>query len=146
MNIAIDIHVSASNGTLVLTDRQGKAVSFSPEQSVQKKVSMITLGELCDLPKIELAHAFGFKTRKSYYDTREAVLNGLPADLLPKRTGPQTASKRTKELEALIIRRRYETDLNMYQITAELTQLGFAVSARLVAQVLADYGLGKKNR
>lgn len=146
MNIAIDIEVSVKNGTLVLTDREGKAITFSPEQSVQKKVSMITLGELCDLPKIELAQAFGFKTRKSYYDTRDAVLNGLPADLLPKRTGPQTASKRTKELEALIIRRRYETDLNMYQITAELTQLGFAVSARLVAQVLADYGLGKKNR
>jgi hypothetical protein len=146
MNIAIDIEVSVKNGTLVLTDREGKAITFSPEQSVQKKVSMITLGELCDLPKIELAQAFGFKTRKSYYDTRDAVLNGLPADLLPKRTGPQTASKRTKEVEALIIRRRYETDLNMYQIAAELTQLGFAVSARLVAQVLADYGLGKKNR
>lgn len=146
MNIAIDIEVSVKNGTLVLTDREGKAITFSPEQSVQKKVSMITLGELCDLPKIELAQAFGFKTRKSYYDTRDAVLNGLPADLLPKRTGPQTASKRTKELEALIIRRRYETDLNMYQIATELTQLGFAVSARLVAQVLADYGLGKKNR
>lgn len=146
MNIAIDIEVSVKNGALVLTDRQGKAISFSPEQSVQKKVSMITLGELCDLPKIELAQAFGFKTRKSYYDTREAVLNGLPADLLPKRTGPQSATKRTKELEALIIRRRYETDLNMYQITAQLAQLGFAVSARLVAQVLADYGLGKKNR
>lgn len=146
MNIAIDIEVSVKNGSLVLTDREGKAITFSPEQSVQKKVSMITLGELCALPKIELAQAFGFKTRKSYYDTRDAVLNGLPADLLPKRTGPQTASKRTKELEALIIRRRYETDLNMYQITAELTQLGFAVSARLVAQVLADYGLGKKNR
>ena len=69
MNIAIDIEVSVKNGALVLTDRQGKAISFSPEQSVQKKVSMITLGELCDLPKIELAHAFGFKTRKSYYDT-----------------------------------------------------------------------------
>jgi len=146
MNIAIDIEVSVKNGTLVLTDREGKAITFSPEQSVQKKVSMITLGELCDLPKIELAQAFGFKTRKSYYDTRDAVLNGLPADLLPKRTGPQTASKRTKEVEALIIRRRYETDLNMYQIAAEITQLGFAVSARLVAQVLADYGLGKKNR
>jgi hypothetical protein len=146
MNIAIDIEVSVKNGTLVLTDREGKAITFSPEQSVQKKVSMITLGELCDLPKIELARAFGFKTRKSYYDTRDAVLNGLPADLLPKRTGPQTASKRTKEVEALIIRRRYETDLNMYQIAAELTQLGFAASARLVAQVLADYGLGKKNR
>jgi hypothetical protein len=146
MNIAIDIEVSVKNGTLVLTDRQGKAITFSSEQSVQKKVSMITLGELCDLPKIELAQAFGFKTRKSYYDTREAVLNGLPADLLPKRTGPQSASKRTKEVEALIIRRRYETDLNMYQIADELIELGFAVSPRLVAQVLADYGLGKKNR
>jgi hypothetical protein len=146
MNIAIDIEVSLKNGTLVLTDRQGKAITFSSEQSVQKKVSMITLGELCDLPKIELAQAFGFKTRKSYYDTRDAVLNGLPADLLPKRTGPHTASKRTKEVETLIIRRRYETDLNMYQIADELIELGFAVSARLVAQVLADYGLGKKNR
>ena len=146
MNITIDIHVSVKNGTLVLTDREGKAITFSSEQTVQKKVSMITLGELCALPKIELAQAFGFKTRKSYYDTRDAVLNGLPADLLPKRTGPQTASKRTKEVEALIISRRYETDLNMYQIAAELTQLGFAVSPRLVAQVLADYGLGKKNR
>jgi hypothetical protein len=34
----------------------------------------------------------------------------------------------------------------MYQIADELIELGFAVSARLVAQVLADYGLGKKNR
>ena len=144
MNISLDVEVLVKNGTLVLTDRDGKAITFSPEQSVQKKVSMITLGELCDLPKIRLAQAFGFKTRKSYYDIRDAVLNGLPADLLPKRTGPQNAPKRTREVEALILRRRYETDLNMYQIADELTRLGFSVSARLVAQVLADYGLCKK--
>jgi len=59
MNITIDIEVSVKNGTLVLTDRQGKAITFSSEQSVQMKVSMITLGELCDLPKIELARAYG---------------------------------------------------------------------------------------
>ena len=146
MNISLDVEVLVKNGTLVLTDRDGKAITFSPEQSVQKKVSMITLGELCDLPKIRLAQAFGFKTRKSYYDIRDAVLNGLPADLLPKRTGPQNAPKRTREVEALILRRRYETDLNMYEIADELTRLGFGVSARLVAQVLADYGLCKKNR
>jgi len=146
MNISIDVEVRAKNGILVLTDKEGKAITFSAEQSVQKKVAMITLGEFCDVPKMELAQAFGFKTRKSYYDAREAVVNGSPDDLLPKRTGPQTASKRTKEVEALIIRRRYETDLNMYQIAEELRQLGFVVSSRLVAQVLADYGLGKKNR
>ena len=146
MNISLDVEVLVKDGALVLTDREGKAISFSPEQSVQKKVSMITLGELCDLPKIRLAQAFGFKTRKSYYDIRDAVLNGSPADLLPKRTGPQKPPKRTKEVEALIIRSRFDTDLSMYEIADELTRLGFDVSARLVAQVLADYGLSKKNR
>jgi hypothetical protein len=146
MNISLDVEVLVKNGALVLTDRDGKAITFSREQSVQKKVSMITLGELCDLPKIRLAQAFGFKTRTSYYDIRDAVLNGSPADLLPKRTGPQKPPKRTKEVEALIIRSRFDTDLSMYQIADELTRLGFDVSARLVAQVLADYGLSKKNR
>lgn len=146
MNISLDVEVLVKNGALVLTDRDGKAITFSPEQSVQKKVSMITLGELCDLPKIRLAQAFGFKTRKSYYDIRDAVLNGSSADLLPKRTGPQKPPKRTKEVEALIIRSRFDTDLSMYEIADELTRLGFDVSARLVAQVLADYGLSKKNR
>ena len=146
MNISLDVEVLVKNGALVLTDRDGKAITFSREQSVQKKVSMITLGELCDLPKIRLAQAFGFKTRKSYYDIRDAVLNGSPADLLPKRTGPQKPPKRTKEVEALIIRSRFDTDLSMYEIADELTRLGFDVSARLVAQVLADYGLSKKNR
>jgi len=117
MHISLDVEVLVKNGTLVLTDRDGLAVTFAPEQIVQKKVSMITLGELCELPKIQLAQAFGFKTRKSYYDIRDAVLNGLPADLLPKRTGPQKAPKRTREVEALIIRNRFETDRSMYAIT-----------------------------
>ena len=40
---------------------------------------------------------------------------------------------------------RFETDGNMYEIADALTQLGFPVSARLVGQVLTDYGLSKKN-
>ncbi len=145
MHITLDINVLLKDGTLVLTDRDGKAVTFSKEQSTQKKVSMITLGELCDLPKSQLAKSFGFKTRKSYYDIRNAVLHGLPADLIPKRTGPHKPPKRTKEVEAFIIRRRFEIDNNMYDIADALTQLGFEVNARLVGQVLADYGLSKKN-
>jgi len=145
MHIALNVDVQVKDGTLVLTDRTGKAITFSKEQTVQQKVSLITLGELCGLPKRQLATGFGFKTRKSYYDIRHAVLKGAPADLLPKRTGPHTPSKRTKEVEALIIRTRFETDHNMYGIADVLTQLGVNVSARLVGQVLADYGLSKKN-
>jgi hypothetical protein len=145
MHIALNLNVQVKDGALVLTTPTGKTISFSKEQTVQQQVSMIVLGELCDLPKHQLAAGFGFKSRTSYYDIRNTVLKGEPAALLPKRTGPHTPSKRTKELEAIIIRTRFETDGNMYDIADTLAQLGFTVSPRLVGQVLADYGLSKKN-
>lgn len=145
MQLAFSLNVQTKDGTLVLTDHTGKTVTFSKEQTVQKQVAMITLGELCGLPKSQLAAGFGFKTRKSYYDVRNVVLNGVAADLLPKRSGPHTPSKRTKEVEALIIRMRFETEFNRDEIAEAVAQMGFKVSARLVGQVLADYGLAKKN-
>src|SRR6266567_3788193 len=145
MHIALNLDVEVKDGTLVLTDDTGRTITFSKEQTVQKKVSMITLGEFGGLRKRQIATGFGFKTRKSYYDSRNAVLQGSPADLVPKRTGPHTRSKRTKEVEALIIRTRFETDGHMYEIADALTALGFPVSARLVGRVLVDFGLSKKN-
>ncbi len=146
MPITLSLNVQAKEGTLRFTDRAGKTVTFPKEQTVQQKVRMITLGELCGLPKRQLATCFGFKTRTSSYDIRHTVLNGSPADLLPKRPGPHTPSKRTKEVEALSIRTRFETDLHRDAIAEALTQRGCKVSARLVGQVLADSGLSKKNR
>ena len=145
MPIALNLDVAGKDGTLVRTDRTGHTITFSKAQRVQQKVSMITLGDLCGLPKRQLAASFGFKTRKSYYDSRKAVLQGSLADLFPTRRGPRSPSIRTKEIEALIIRTRFETDHNMYEIADTFTQMDYPVSARLVGQVLADYGLSKKN-
>jgi hypothetical protein len=145
MHIALNLDVEVKDGTLVLTDRTGQTITFSKEQTAQKKVSMITLGALCGLPKRQLAPGFGFKTRKSYDDSRRAVLQGNPADLVPKRRGPRSPSIRTKEMEALIIRTRFETDGNMSAIADTFTQMDCPVSARLVGQVLSDDGLAKKN-
>ena len=146
MPITFRLNVQAHEGPLRLTDRAGKTVTFSKEQTVQQQVSMITLGEFCGLPKRQLATCFGFKTRTSSYDIRHTVLNGSPADLLPKRPGPPTPSQRTKAVEALIIRTRFETERNRDAIAEALTQRGCTVSARRVGQVLADDGLSKKNR
>ncbi len=55
MHLALNLNIQVKNGTLVLTDCVGKTVTFSEQQSVQKTVSMITLGELCGLPKRALA-------------------------------------------------------------------------------------------
>ena len=65
MKFSINIEVRLEDGLLILTDAEGKAVTFSRDQVVQKKVSMITLGELSALPRIKIARAFGFATRKS---------------------------------------------------------------------------------
>jgi hypothetical protein len=145
MQITLHVNVQVKDGALVLTAPSGKTISFSKEQAVQQKISMIILGDLCGLSKRQLAVGFGFKTRKSYYDIRNAVLNGSLADLLPKRPTPRTRPQRTREVEAQIIRMRFETDLNMYEIADTLTHMGFNINARLVARVLADYGLAKKN-
>ena len=142
--ISLNIEIRMMDGMLVLTDADGRALTFSKDQLVQKKVSMVTLGELSYLPKIEIAKAFGFLTRKSYYDARYAVLNGVAEDLFPKRTGPKKATKRTRELEMRVIRMRLETKYNMYEMADELNRLGYDVSARLVAQILSDFGLSKK--
>lgn len=77
MHIALNLNVQVKDGTLVLTTPTGKTISFSKEQTVQQQVSMIVLGELCDLPKHQLAAGFGFKSRTSYYDIRNTVCCGL---------------------------------------------------------------------
>lgn len=144
MKMSINLEVSVINGNLVLIDKEGGIVTFSKDQVVQKKVSMVTLGELSNLPKIQIAKTFGYSTRKSYYDIRNAVLNGSIDDLIPESTGPKSAPKRTRELEILVIKMRFETDYNMYEIADKLKASGFDVSPRLIGQILADYSLSKK--
>ena len=145
MPIALASKVLRKDGPLVLTDHDGQAITFSKEHTIQPKVRMIPRGALCDLPTPQLANRCGFKTRTSSYEIRHAVLHGSPADLMPKRTGPHTPPKRTKEVEARIIRRRFATDANMDDLADAFTQLGVDVSARLVGQVLAADGLSQKN-
>ena len=144
MEMSINLEVSIKDGNLVLTDKNGGIVTFSKNQTVQKKVSMITLGELSNLPKIQIAKSFGYSTRKSYYDIRHEVLNGSAKDLMPEQTGPKSAPKRTRELEILVIKIRFDTDYSMYEIADKIKELGFDASSRLVAQILEDYGLSKK--
>lgn len=64
--------------------------------------------------------------------------------LFPQRSGPKTAPKRTAELEKRVIQLRLTTEKDMYSITQALNAEGFPVKSRLIAQILADYGISKK--
>ena len=144
MKIDMNLEIKYKNGNLSIKDVKGGAVKYKDDQVVQRKVNMITLGELSKLPKLQIAKAFGYSTRKTYYDAKDAVLNGFIEDLIPQKSGPKSPRKRTRELEILVIRLRFETDYNMYEIAEHLKEQGFNISSRLVGQILADYGLSKK--
>ena len=64
---------------------------------------------------------------------------------MSKRTGPKSAPKRTVELEKRVIQLRLSTEKNMYEMTRILNQERFSTKSRLVAQILNDYGISKKN-
>lgn len=144
MKIDLDLDVRIKDGILVLKSSAGRTLIFPKDHVVQKKIQMVTLAELSDLSIEEICELFNYRTRKSYYDIRRCVLQNNIEALLPKKTGPKSAPKRTSELEKRVIQLRLTTDKNMYEMTRILNQEEFSVKSRLVAQILNDYGISKK--
>ena len=144
MKIALDLDVRIKNNILILKTSSGRTLIFPKDHVVQKKIQMVTLAELSDMTIEEICKLFNYKTRKSYYDIRRFVLENNIEALMPKKTGPKSAPKRTPELEKRIIQLRLTTDKNMYEMTRILNQEGFPVKSRLVAQILSEYGISKK--
>jgi len=144
MKISLDLDVKLKDGILVVNSASGKTLLFPKDHVVPRKIQMVTLAELSDMTIEKICTLFGYKTRKSYYDIRRFVLENDIHALMPSKTGPKTARKRTTELEKRVIQLRLSTDKDMYKITEILNQEGFSVGPRLVGQILSDYGISKK--
>ena len=144
MKIALDLDVRIKDNILILKSSSGKTLIFPKDHVVQKKIQMVTIAELSGLTIEEVCEFFNYRTRKSYYDIRRCVLQNNIEALLPKKTGPKSAPKRTPELEKRVIQLRLGTEKNMYEMTRTLNQEGFSIKPRLVAQILSDYGISKK--
>ena len=144
MKIGLDLDVQLKEGTLILKSSYGHTLIFHKDHVVQKRIQMVALAELSDLTIEQICQLFHYKTRKSYYDIRRSVLENNIQALMPKKTGPKSAPKRTPELEKRVIQLRLSTDKNMYEMTRSLNREGFPVKSRLVAQILNDYGISKK--
>ena len=144
MKIALDLNVQLKDGVLILHSSTGRSLVFPKNHVVTKKIQMVTLAELSNLTIEEICQLFGYKTRKSYYDIRRFVIENNMAALMPQKTGPKAAPKRTTELEKRVIQLRLGTDKNMYDLTEILRREGFTIGSRLVAQILNDYGISKK--
>jgi len=126
----------------MLTDRAGRPSPSPRNKPVQQKVSNDQLGEFCGSPSANSPPASASKTRKSITISphRPQRIASRP---LPKGPGPHTPSKRTKEVEPSSSARVSRPILIGCDRRRHLPA-GIQGSARLVGQVLGDYGLAKK--
>src|SRR4030043_2079823 len=105
MKIPLDLEVTLKEGVLILATSQGQII-LPQDHYVQKKICMVTMGELSPLTVEEICQLFHYKTRKSYYDIRRFVLENKIEKLFPQRTGPKAPSKRTPALEKRALQSR----------------------------------------
>lgn len=144
MKIALNFEIKYKEEILTIKSKSGKTLVFPKDHVVQKKIHMVTLAELSNITIEKICELFNYRTRKSFYDVRRAVLQNDIDSLIPKKTGPKCPPKRTPELEKRIIQLRLNSDYNMYGITDALNKEGFNVKPRLVGQIINDYGISKK--
>lgn len=124
---------------------EGGALDVALEDEVARKLAMLIQGECEGLGPTHAAENFGY-TKQRYLQLRRAYLEHGSSALRSKPSGPQRNYRRTDELVRQVIRHRFLDPLASAEVIAQkLRQTGFAISARSVERVIADYGLQKKD-
>jgi transposase len=110
----------------------------------QRKLEMIKVARLTDLPIKEVGQMFGFKSRQSYYQARSVLEEIGSVGLLPAKSGPKRNYLMSQELVTRAIELRFRTDLNMYAIGEKLREEGFPVRDRMVGEIFEKYRITVK--
>lgn len=109
-----------------------------------RKLFMLIEGECGQAGPSEAAAKYGY-SRGRYYQVLAAFRAEGHEALVSKKRGPKTKSRRTPELERMVIRYRYlDPDMSAEVIAQKLRQLGYHTSVRTVYRVIEDFGLQKR--
>lgn len=120
------------------------SLAITPDDEVSLKLAMLIKGECSSDGPAAVAREFGF-SRQRYFQLRALFYEKGAAGLLSQRRGPKTNYRRTREATAQIVRHRFlDPDASSEVIAQKLKQCGFAISARSVDRVFAQFGLQKK--
>jgi hypothetical protein len=119
-------------------------LAITPDDEVSLKLAMLIKGECGSDGPAAVAREFGF-SRQRYFQLRALFLEKGAAGLLSRRRGPKTNYRRTREATIQIVRHRFlDPDASSEIVAQKLKQSGFAISARSVDRVFAQFGLQKK--
>jgi transposase len=144
METQITFVIISRDGDILYRTADGKEYVIKHEDVCQRKLEMIKVAQLTDLPIKDVCQIFGFKSKQTYYDARSILEEIGSVGLFPIKTGPKRNYVMSEELVARSIELRFRTDWNMYAIGEKLREEGFSVRDRMVGEILEKYRITVK--
>lgn len=137
----LELDVNLKTGVL---EGAGGELPIDLTDEAVRKLFMLIEGECGQAGPGAAATKYGY-SRGRYYQVLTAFHNEGHGALVSKKRGPKTKSRRTPELERLVIRYRYlDPQMSAEVIAQKLRQLGHQTSARTVYRIIEDFGLQKR--
>jgi len=144
METQMTFGISLRDGDILYRTPDGKEYVVKYEDICQRKLEMIKVAQLTDLPIKDVCWMFGFKSRQTYYHARNLLEEIGSVGLFPGKTGPKRNYVMSPELVARAIELRFHTDGNMYAIGEKLREEGFPVRDRMVGEIFEKYRITVK--
>ena len=144
METQITFVIISRDGDILYQTPDGKEYVVKHEDVCQRKLEMIKVAQLTDLPIRDVCQIFGFKSKQTYYHAKGVLEEIGSIGLFPGKTGPKRNYVMSEELVARAIELRFHTDWNMYAIGDKLREEGFSVRDRMVGEILEKYRITVK--
>ena len=144
METQISFAITLRDGDILYRTKDGKEYVVKHEDICQRKLEMIKVAQLTDLPIKDVCQIFGFRSKQTYYHAKSVLEEIGSIGLFPRKTGPKRNYVMSEELVARAIELRFRTDWNMYAIGEKLREEGFSVRDRMVGEILEKYRITVK--
>jgi len=144
METQMTFDITQRDGDIIYRTVDGKEYVVKYEDICQRKLEMVKIAQLTDLPVKDVCRMFGFKSRQSYYHARSILEEIGSVGLFPGKTRPKRNYVKSEELVMRAIELRFRTDWNMYGIGEKLREEGFSVRDRMVGEIFEKYRITVK--
>jgi len=144
METQISFAITLRDGDILYRTEDGKEYVVKYEDICQRKLEMIKVAQLTDLPINDVCQIFGFKSKQTYYHAKSVLEQIGSIGIFPRKTGPKRNYVMSEQLVTRAIELRFRTDWNMYAIGEKLREEGFAVRDRMVGEIFEKYRITVK--
>ena len=144
METQITFDIISRDVDILYRTADGKEYVVKHEDICQRKLEMVKVAQLTDLPIKDVCRIFGFKSKQTYYHAKGVLEEIGSVGLFPRKTGPKRNYVMSEELITRAIELRFRTNWNMYAIGEKLREEGFPVRDRMVGEIFEKYRITVK--